>query len=646
MRGNKFDFSGWATKNDLRCSDGRTIRKDAFIENDGKTVPLVWQHQHNNPENVLGHALLENREEGVYAYCKFNDTSAATHAKELVKHGDITALSIYANQLKQNGGNVYHGLIREVSLVLAGANPQALIDFPVLEHSDGGATTYETLEDEATIYTGLEFDAIAIEHEDKKENEEPMNGGSEKTVNDVFNTFTEEQKNLLYLLIANATGKMEHADEYSEELFHADEEENEEAPKGKTAKEVFDSLNEEQKKVLYFLVGKAVEEAEGKEQPEEDDEVEHGDYEGGEDFMKYNVFDQTNTQELTISHADMEDVFANAKRCGSLKAAFEAYADVIQHSVSEIDSLFPDPKAIADRPDFLKREDEWVAEVWNGTHKTPFSRIKTVVADITADEARAKGYIKGNQKVEEVFGLLKRTTTPQTVYKLQKLNRDDVLDITDFDVVSWIKAEMRVMLNEELSRAILVGDGRLASSNDKIDETHIRPIYSDADFYTIKKSLGLKATVDAMSNEAFTDAVIEAALRARKNYKGSGTPKAFATPDALTTMLLAKDGMGHRLYKSVAELAAALRVSKIVEVPVMETASRTADGKTFAPVMVIVNLNDYNVGADKGGAVNMFDDFDINYNKYEYLIETRCSGALVKPYAAISIEVQTAGSAD
>lgn len=634
---NKYDFSGWATKNDLKCSDGRTIRKNAFIENDGKTVPLVWQHQHDAPENVLGHALLENRDEGVYAYCKFNSTPNGEHAKELVQHGDIKYLSIYANKLQQQGGNVLHGAIREVSLVLAGANPGAMIDFPILQHGDG---TISESYDEAIIYTDEE-----LYHADDEETEEnTMN--KEKTVKDIFETFTKDQKNLLYFLIAQAKSGKKPA---KPAMAHADTED-EEGGNGPTVKEVFNSLNEEQKKVLYFLVGKATEG--GSSEQENDEEMEHSDYyedyeddydiehsdEGGNYYMARNVFENEKYEDV-LTHGDIEDIFANAKRSGSLKAAVESYADVIQHSISEIDNLFPDYKALMEKPELLQRQDEWVSKVWNGVHKTPFSRIKTVVADITAEEARAKGYIKGKQKLEEVITTLKRVTGPQTVYKLQKLNRDDVLDITDFDVVAFIKAEMRIMLNEELSRAILIGDGRTAG-DDKINETNIRPIWKDDDFYTIKKDVTIPSNA---TNYDVCEALIEAGLRARNDYKGSGVPTAFVTPDTLTTMLLAKDTTGRRIYNSVNDLAAAWRVKEIVEVPVMENQKRKDSSQVEHKLLaLIVNLSDYNVGADKGGNVNMFDDFDINYNKYEYLIETRCSGALVKPYAAIALETVVA----
>jgi hypothetical protein len=624
----KYDFSGWATKNNLRCADGRTILRDAFIDDDGHTVPLVWQHQHNSPENVLGHALLENRDEGVYAYCKFNSSPYAQHAKELVKNGDIKSLSIYANGLKQQGGNVLHGAIREVSLVLAGANPGAMIDNPVLQHGDG---SFDEIDYEATIYTGED---ITINGDYISHGDEEMT--KEKTIQDILNTFDEDQLNALYYLV----GKAAEGTDSEEEVSHSADAEDD----GQTLKDIVDSLNDEQKQVLYFLVGKAaeqggVDEDEEDEDEEDEEDIEHS-YEGGTDFMKYNVF-EGGYQNDVISHADMEDIFANAKRCGSLKTAFESYADVIQHSVTDIDYLFPDYRKLMNDPTLLKRDDEWVNKVWNGVHKSPFSRVKTMYADITANEARAKGFIKGKQKLEEVLPILKRTTDPQTIYKLQKLSRDDVLDITDFNVVSWIKAEMRVMLNEELARAILIGDGR-AAGDDKIDETHIRPVWLDNDFYTIHKDVTIPANA---TNYDKAEAIIEGALRARKDYKGSGTPVAFFDPDTLTTMLLAKDTTGRRIYNSMTDLAAALRVSAIHEVPVMENQIRTSstDNKKHQLLGLFLNLSDYNVGADKGGEVNMFDDFDIDYNRYAYLIETRCSGALTRPYAAIAIETVVEG---
>ena len=570
----RFDFSGWATRNNLKCSDGRTIRKDAFKDNNGQKVPLVWNHQHNEPFNILGHALLENREEGVYAYCTFNDTEAGQNAKQLVEHGDVSALSIYANQLKQHGGDVIHGSIREVSLVLAGANPGAFID-SIICHG-------EESEEEAIIYTGEDISLSHADNEDLKE-EKPM----------------EDTKK-----VENKTDN-------------------------KTVKDVFDTLTEEQKTVVYALIGQALESAGATDENDKNDDEE-------DNNMKHNVFDQDEMmQGNALSHSDMEEIFSDAKRTGSLKEAFLAHNAT--YGIDQIDTLFPEPKTMNTPPEFIKRDTNWVAGVINGVHHTPFSRIKSMFANITEDEARAKGYIKGKLKKEEVFTLLKRTTTPTTIYKKQKLDRDDIIDITDFDVVAWIKSEMRMMLDEEIARAILVGDGRMTSDDDHINEANIRPIWKDDDLYTIKT----KITVDASAtDDDKAKAVIKAAVKSRKDYKGSGNPVLYTTEDFLTNCLLLEDTQGYRLYKSEQDVATAMRVSRIVTVPVMENLSRTdSESKTRNLVGIIVNLNDYNVGADKGGAVNMFDDFDIDYNQQKYLMETRCSGALIKPYSAIALEM-------
>lgn len=574
----KFDFSGWATKANLKCSDGRTIMKDAFKENDGKQVPLVWNHQHNDPDNVLGHALLENRDEGVYAYCKFNDSESGKTAKLLVQHGDVNALSIYANQLKQNMSNVLHGNIREVSLVLAGANPGASID-SIMMHG-------EESDEEAVIYTG---ENIALAHADE---EKPKESNKEEKENKAV--------------------------------------ENEEKAGGeKTVADVFNTLNEEQKTVVYAMIGQALEDAANGETEENENT------EGGNEDMKHNVFDnETQGQENVLSHDAMATIINDAKRYGSLKDSFLAHA--AEYGIDQIDYLFPEAKTLNNSPEFIKRDTGWVTKVMDGVHHTPFSRIKSMFANITEDEARAKGYIKGNLKKEEVFGLLKRTTTPTTIYKKQKLDRDDVVDITDFDVVAWLKSEMRMMLDEEIARAILLGDGRPTSSDDKINEQNIRPIVSDADLYTIKKQVDV---AKGATDDAKAKALIKAAVKARKEYKGSGNPTLYTTEDMLTDCLLLEDSMGHRLYKNEGEVAAAMRVSNIVTVPVMEGVKGPKGGDLMG---VIVNLTDYNVGADKGGAVNMFDDFDIDYNQQKYLIETRCSGALTKPYSAIALELNEA----
>lgn len=564
-----YDFSGWATRNNLKCSDGRTIMPDAFKDNDGQTVPLVWNHQHNEAFNVLGHALLENKPEGVRAYCTFNETESGKNAKLLVEHGDISALSIYANKLKQKEGQVYHGAIREVSLVLAGANPGAYID-DVITHSDS--------EEDAIIYTG---ESLEFYHAEEKEENPVEEKTKEKPV--------EEKEKM------------------------ADNKE-------KTVQEVFDTLNEEQKTVVYALIGKAIEDT--KDGDSKDDE--------GEEKMKHNIFDnEGHDNDDVLTHAEMQEVIADAKRYGSMKDAFLA------HGINDISTLFPymvdddgyaiDGRPVTNAPVWVSRDMGWVDKVMKGVHHTPFSRIKSMFADITAEDARAKGYIKGKMKKEEVFSLLKRSTGPTTVYKKQKLDRDDIIDITDFDVIAWLKSEMRMMLNEELARAFIIGDGRDSSSDDKIDPLCIRPIMTDDDFYSIK------TTVNGGEAQEF----IKAALRARKNYKGSGSPTLYTTEDVLTDLLLLEDKTGRFIYDSEEKLRNILRVKEIVTVPVMENVVGPNGGQLMG---IIVNLNDYNVGADKGGAVNMFDDFDIDYNAQKYLIETRCSGALIRPYSAIVLE--------
>ena len=566
----EYDFSGWATRNNIRCSDGRTILKDAFKHNDGQTVPLVWNHDHNDPLNVLGHALLENRDEGVYAYCTFNDTDAGRNAKALVEHGDVTALSIYANQLKQQGPNVLHGAIREVSLVLAGANPGAFID-SIIRHG-------EESDEEAIIYTGEE---LVLEHADEVKDDFTPPSGNKK-------------------------------DEKGE----------------KTVQDVFDTLNEEQKTVVYALIGQALDESNQNENNEKE----------GNDNMKHNVFDQDQKEkENVLTHADMETIISEGKRYGSLKDSFLAHT--AQYGIDHIDYLFPDAKNVTNQPDFIKRDDSYVQKVLRGVHHTPFSRIKSTHANITADEARAKGYIKGHLKKEEVFTLLKRTTTPTTIYKKQKMDRDDIIDITDFDVVAYIKAEMRMMLDEEIARAILVGDGRSTSSDDKIPETNIRPIAKDEDLYTIKAPV---AVAKDATEDAIAKAFIRTVIKSRKEYKGSGSPTLFTTEDMLTNCLLLEDNNGRIIYDSVDKLATTLRVKEIVPVEVMEGVTRTDGAKNLPLMAILVNLNDYYVGADKGGAINMFDDFDIDYNQEKYLIETRISGALVKPYSAIAFELDKA----
>ena len=579
----KYDFSGWATKNNIKCSDGRTILRDAFKHNDGQTVPLVWNHQHNESANVLGHAVLENREEGVYAYCTFNDTEAGKNAKLLVEHGDVTALSIYANQLKQNGSNVMHGTIREVSLVLAGANPGAFID-SIIRHG-------EFCEDEAVIYTG---ENLSLEHADQKPSDKEDKAG-------------EDDK---------GDGKVE-------------------GNKQKTIKDVVDSMSEEQKNVLYALVGQALE---GKEMAQSAIEENNNIEDGGEQEMKHNVFEGKETdKENVLSHDAMETILKDAKRYGSLKESFLAHAN--DYGIKDIEWLFPDAKNVNMPPDFIKRDDSYVQKVMRGVHHVPFSRIKSMHANITADEARAKGYIKGNRKKEEVFTLLKRTTVPTTIYKKQKLDRDDVVDITDFDVVAWLKMEMRMMLDEEIARAILVGDGRLCSDDDKINEMCIRPIATDADLYCVKAPV---TVASAATEDEIAKAFIKTVIKSRKEYKGSGSPTLFTTEDVLTNCLLLEDKNGRIIYDTVDKLATALRVKEIVTVEVMEGAKTKVESQDKPLMALMVNLVDYYVGADKGGAVNMFDDFDIDYNQQKYLMETRCSGALVKPYSAVAVALDQA----
>lgn len=587
------DFSGWATRNDLKCSDGRVIRRDAFKHDDGIKVPLVWNHQHNDPRNVLGHAWLENRPEGVYTYGFFNDSESGEIGKILVKHGDICALSIYANQLQQRGCDVLHGEIREVSLVHAGANPGAFID-SMLKHG-------EDSDDEAIIYTGM---PLYLSHSDADKQEDKADDGEKK-------------------------GTSERKDD-PDKKTDSDEE--------KTVADVINSMTEEQKNVMYAMIGQAMDD-QGESDPESEDNNDD-DSKGGTNTMKHNVFDKDDRQkENVLVHSDGSEVsseeistiFGDIKRYGSLKDS------VLAHGIDNVDYLFPDAQTLANTPEFIQRDTGWVKKVMSGVHHTPFSRIKSIFADITEDDARAKGYFKGKLKKEEVFGLLKRTTTPTTVYKKQKMDRDDVVDITDFDVVAWLKSEMRMMLDEELARAYLIGDGRLASSDDKINEQNIRPILKDEELYTIQATVSVQssATEDDKARE-----FIRTAIKARKNYKGSGQPTLYTTEDILTDCLLLTDTTGRDLYTDVAQLAKKLRVKEIVTVPVMEG----VNGKNGGALMgIIVNLADYNVGADRGGAVNMFDDFDIDYNQQKYLIETRCSGALIKPYSAIALELSTAG---
>ena len=636
--GKNFDFGGWATKANLLCSDGRVIRNNAFEECDGKTVPLIWNHQHDNPDAVLGHALLENRGNGVYAYCTFNDTDAGQNAKLLVQHGDVDQLSIYANKLKQVGRDVIHGVIREVSLVLAGANSGARIDSVVM-HSDDAF-------EEGYIYTGEYLEDVEpLSHSEtstKGDNEmastknETTNIDDNATIGEVFDTLTDTQKKAVYAIIGMVAGEEDDTEGEDDKVEHGacgssskkknqpvehrndvDDDDDDEMGDDETIGDIINTMTDKQKEALYAVLGMAL-------------ETNNGDEEGGDTNMKHNAFDmETGSNEEVLTHSEMAEIMDDAKRCGSLADA------VLQHGIQQIDYLFPDAKSTETVPGFIQRDQTWVTDVMNAVHKTPFSRIKSVFADITEDEARAKGYIKGHQKADEVFSLLKRITTPTTVYKKQKIDRDDVVDITDFDVVAWLKTEMRGMLNEEIARAILVGDGRNNSSNDKINEQNIRPIWTDDDVYTVKSAINVtKATTDDEKAKAF----IKAAIKSRKSYKGSGNPVMYMSEDMLTNCLLLEDTNQRVIYDSVDKLATALRVRKIVPVPVMEDLTRVVGSDTHTLAGIYVNLADYCVGADKGGSVNMFDDFDIDYNQQKYLIETRCSGALAKPYSAVAIE--------
>lgn len=634
-----YDFSGYATKNDLECSDGRIIRRDAFKDNDHTTVPLVWQHVHNDPNNVLGHADLENRYDGVYAYCKFNDTPSGQNAKALVQHGDVTSMSIYANRLQQQGPNVLHGIIREVSLVLAGANPGAVINPLSIAHSDG---TYTSVDDEAIIYTGEDFIAHSDDSDVYEEDEDDM-ADSEETIQDVIDTMTDKQVKVLEFLVGealNSNESIEHFDDddeidyvIDEWIEHADDDEAMD-DSDETIDDVLKTFNAKQRKVLDFLVGMAIQQG---------NEAQHYDME--DDYMKFNAFDDNiyDDDYAELTHDDMAEFIEEAKNGsnGSLKQEF------LEHGIENLEVLYPEAKLVGQNPELISRDMTWVDKVWGSLRKTPFARVRSVAANVTAYEARARGYIKGNQKEEEVLSLLARTTTPQTVYKMQKIDRDDVIDITDLDIVAWMKVEMRMMLNEEIVRAVLVGDDRPSSDPSYIKPEHIRPIYQDSDIYTIHDNVTIPASA---SFNDIADIIIEHAVLARKNYMGSGIPTMYASTDVITRMLLAKDQLGHRMYRNEGELAAALRVKEIVEVPIFDGVTRTASVTTTQGgssvttqeerklLALIVNLSDYSLGADKQGAVNLFDDFDLNFNKYEYLIETRVSGSLIKPYGAIAIE--------
>lgn len=627
MARNKYDFSGWATKNNLKCSDGRTIMPGAFQDCDGMVVPLVWNHQHNESNNVLGHALLENRSDGVYAYCSFNDTESGQNAKMLVQHGDIKALSIYANKLKHQGHNVIHGMIREVSLVLAGANPGALIDSFSVAHSDDS-----DLDADAIIYTGEEL-VHSCEGPDKDdEKPEPKEENPEDTDEKEEGSEDDEKAD-----DPKESEEEEKKEDMKDNMQHADGEE-------KTVQEVFDSMSEEQKTVCYALIGQAIEDAKK-------------DSEGGEE-MKHNVFESNDVEDdvLVLNAENMQSIMHSAERLGSLKKAMSQFAedndcdfDTLAHSVEDangntvtygmanIDYLYPDYRNIdGSNIPFIKKDDAWVAAVMNGVHHTPFSRVKSLFADITMDEARAKGYIKGNEKADEVFSLLKRTTDPATVYKKNKLDRDDILDITDFDAIVFLKQEMRIQLNYECARAILIGDGRLAADPDHIDPNRIRPIWTDStDLFVLSKVVEYEA---ADTDFDKVNKVIDAAIEGQEDYTGSGHLTMFCKKRFLTKAKLERNSIGERLYKNTQELADELGVDKIVPVAEFNNKTRTVSGVTRTLEAIVVDMNDYNVGTNKGGEINFFDDFDINFNQNIYLMETRFSGALIRPKSAIVIE--------
>lgn len=624
MAKKKYDFSGWATRANIKCSDGRIITPDAFKHHDGKKIPLVWNHKHDDVNEVLGQAVLEHRDEGIYAYCTFNDTESGKTAKLLVQHGDVDQLSIYANQLKQQGPYVMHGNIRELSLVLAGANPGAYIENVIMVH---GEDSYE-MEDEARIYTG---EYLELYHADSDEEEDKEEEVTEKKSENSEDSEKAEEKEPEEEKPAEDTKESKEEPEEEpkkeDEMEHsADSNEKKEDAKmanEKTVKDVFETLNEEQKTVVYALIGQALEDA--------GVDIDDDESEGGKESMKHNVFDQDERQEMEVlSHSEMQAIIGDIQQYGTFKNA------CLAHGIENIGEFFPEAKNVGEIPDLLKRNDSWVSEVLNGVHRTPFAKIKTMYADITADAARAKGYVKGNLKVEEVIKAFKRTTTPATVYKKQKLDRDDIIDITDFDVIAFLKAEMRMMLEEEIARQILIGDGRELDDDDRIDDECIRPIWTDSDVYTVKVPVAVAASA---TPDEKAKAFIRACVKSRKQYKGSGSPVMYMSEDILTDCLLIEDTNGRRIYETMDKLASALTVKKIVPVTVMDGVTRKDDeDNTYALAGLYVNLADYNVGADKGGAITMFDDFDIDYNAQKYLMETRCSGALVKPAAAVAIE--------
>jgi HK97 family phage prohead protease len=605
------DFSGYATKAGLKCSDGRTIMPDAFKHQNETKVPLVWQHGHSDPENVLGHAILENRDDGVYAYGYFNESPKAKHSHTLIAHKDITMMSIWANDLIERSGRVLHGAIREVSLVLSGANPGALIENVTIRHSDDEDIQ---LEDEAIIYTGLSFDH-SVETDEKEELVHDDVGSDDKGVKAVYDSMSDKQKELLHVMLGEAMSEDEDAVTHQDNTAGDGEE---------TVQDVYDSMSDKQKQVLHYMIGEALKSVGSDQSMAQDnlDEDENDDTKGNS--MKHNVFEEEKGKDASsavLSHSDVQGIIADASRGGSLKDAVENYA--IAHGIDDIDILFPDAVSTDSVPQFLQRRVEWVAALLAAIRKSPFSRIKTFAADITVEEARAKGYIKGTLKKEEFFGVTRRVTTPTTIYKKQALDRDDVIDITDFDVVAWLKSEMRLMLDEELARAVLIGDGRDVSNEDKINEQNIRPIATDHELFVTT------ITVNVQDASSSVNEIVDAIIANRRYYKGTGQPTMFTTETVISQFLLLRDTLGRRIYKSIEEVASELRVASIVPVEAMEE-----DDTILA---IIVNPVDYVLGATRGGEVSMFDDFDIDYNKQKYLIETRCSGALTKLKSAIVV---------
>lgn len=654
----KPDFSGYATRNNIQCADGKIIARNAFIDQDGTRVPLVYMHDHNDPMNILGHADLENREDGVYCYGFLNNTPNAQVMREQIEHGDVNSLSIFANHLKHNANVITHGEIKEVSLVLAGANPGAYIENVSIQHGD-----YSDEFDEAIIYSDDDLDSEEevedetadeeeFEHDDASDDSEESDDSKDKTVAEVLDSMNQEQQSVVFALIDMAKKGIKPSDT----VEHSDD-------GGKTVGEVFDSMTDLQRNVAYALISKAIDgdssdsddQTDAQNEKNSSDEAKHSDFEGADD-MHTNVFEGTNANDevdyTTLSHADMAEMIKDAEQVGSMRTYFKnmtdpdtgevtlAHDDTHTYGIQNIDILFPDAKAIRNTPDFYKRRTEWVNGVLNGTSHVPFSRIKSMYADITKDEARAKGYTldrnKNNRKTEEVFNVLKRTTEPQTIYKKQKLDRDDIIDITDFDVVAWLKVEMRIMFDEEIARAVLIGDGRDSSSPDKIRTDRIRPIAFDDDLYTIKKTLSKKfdLTGDIQTRTAKALELVDAVTEAQVDYQGSGTPTLYAAPKMIAAMLTCRDTLNHRLWRTRADLAAELNVTNIVDVPVMETA-KDPEGNPL--LGIIVNLRDYTVGADKGGSISMFDDFDIDFNQQVYLMESRASGALTYPKSAIAL---------